>query len=63
MWLVVACDSRRRGSVERDGGFGGAGAMAGEAEDRSPEAAERDGPGNRSPVQIFAALRTWKDHF
>lgn len=25
--------------------------------------AERDGPGNRSPVQIFAALRTWKDHF
>jgi hydroxyacylglutathione hydrolase len=24
---------------------------------------EREGPANRSPVQVFAALRTWKDHF
>lgn len=25
--------------------------------------AERDGPASRSPTQVFAALRAWKDHF
>lgn len=25
--------------------------------------AERDGPASRSPAQVFAALRAWKDHF
>ena len=24
---------------------------------------ERDGPENRTPAQVFAALRAWKDHF
>jgi hydroxyacylglutathione hydrolase len=24
---------------------------------------EREGPANRSSVQVFTALRTWKDHF
>lgn len=24
---------------------------------------ERDGPASRSPAQVFAALRAWKDHF
>lgn len=24
---------------------------------------ERDGPASRSPTQVFAALRAWKDHF
>jgi hydroxyacylglutathione hydrolase len=29
----------------------------------STRIAEREGPAQRSPAQVFAALRSWKDHF